>query len=119
MSSSKSFSLSEDWIVVILGLGIIFFALAGVIVPKPAFDWANTGELQGQVFSAKNITAIGLQFITVYIVAIVGAILLRKPLKSLLIVFPIVYFLTIFALVLAGIRLSRNIISRLSYSVWP
>src|SRR5690606_41951819 len=66
----------------------------------PGFDWTNANELREQVFSIKNITAIGLQFITVYLVAILGAVLLQKALKPLLIVFPIVYFLTIFALVL-------------------
>ncbi|NGM89784.1 putative sulfate exporter family transporter, partial [Parapusillimonas sp. SGNA-6] len=100
--SSKRIVFSEDWVVVILGLGIVFLALTGVIVPKPGFDWTNANELREQVFSIKNITAIGLQFITVYLVAILGAVLLQKALKPLLIVFPIVYFLTIFALVLAG-----------------
>src|SRR5690606_40909827 len=44
----------------------------------------------------------GLQFILVYVTAILGALLLKKSLKALLIVFPIIYVLTLFALVLAG-----------------
>ncbi len=100
--SSKQIDLSEDWVVVILGMGLIFLALAGIIIPKPSFNWGNVTELSTQVFSLKNITSIGLQFVTVYSVAILGAILLKKGLKALLIVFPIVYVLTTFALIIAG-----------------
>lgn len=100
--SSKSFELSEDWVVVILGIGIIAIALLGFIVPVPAFSWANSEELTSKVLSGKNLTAMGLQFVLVYITAIIGALLLKKNLKALLIVFPIVYILTLFALILAG-----------------
>lgn len=100
--SSKSFELSEDWVVVILGIGIIAIALLGFIVPVPAFSWSNSEELTSKVLSGKNLTAMGLQFVLVYITAIIGALLLKKNLKALLIVFPIVYILTLFALILAG-----------------
>ncbi len=100
--SSKSFELSEDWVVVILGIGIIAIALLGFIVPVPAFSWSNSEELTSKVLSGKNLTAMGLQFVLVYVTAIIGALLLKKNLKALLIVFPIVYILTLFALILAG-----------------
>ena len=100
--SSKSFELSEDWVVVILGIGIIAIALLGFIVPVPAFSWSNSEELTSKVLSGKNLTALGLQFVLVYVTAIIGALLLKKNLKALLIVFPIVYILTLFALILAG-----------------
>jgi uncharacterized integral membrane protein (TIGR00698 family) len=38
----------------------------------------------------------------VYVTAIIGALLLKKDLKALLIVFPVVYLLTVLALILAG-----------------
>ncbi len=100
--SSKKIDLSEDWVVVILGIGLIFMALSGIIIPKPNFSWENLEQLSTTVFGMGNVTAIVLQFIAVYGVAILGAILLRKDLKALLIVFPIVFFLTVFALIVAG-----------------
>lgn len=100
--ASKTFELSEDWVVVILGLAIIALALFGVIVPKPSFTWSDTETLQNTVLSQKNLIAMGAQFVVVYAAAILGALLLKKNLKALLIVFPIVYLLTLFALVLAG-----------------
>lgn len=102
MSSSKSFSLAEDWVVVILGLGIIFLAIFGVIVPQPSFSWSNFSELKDLVFSNHNLQAIATQFGLVFIVAILGATLLGKSVKNLFIVFPTVYILTMLALILAG-----------------
>ncbi|CDS91658.1 putative sulfate exporter family transporter [Sphingobacterium faecium] len=102
MSSSKSFSLAEDWVVVILGLGIIFLAIFGVIVPQPSFSWSNFSELKDLVFSNHNLQTIATQFGLVFIVAILGATLLGKSVKNLLIVFPTVYILTMLALILAG-----------------
>ncbi|WP_164111231.1 MULTISPECIES: YeiH family protein [Sphingobacterium] len=99
---SKSFSITEDWVVVILGLALVFLALSGVIIPKPTYTWNDLHDLGGTVFSAKNILAILGQFVTVYMVAIIGAWLLNKDIKSLLIVFPTLYLLTVLALVLAG-----------------
>lgn len=100
--SAKSLVLSEDWVVVILGLGIIALALFGIVAPVPSFGWSDTNELSSKVLSLGNLGAMGLQFILVYVTAIIGAILLGKNLKALLVVFPVVYFLTLFALVLAG-----------------
>jgi len=100
--SLKRFLFTEDWVVVILGLGLVFVALFGVIIPKPSFSWTSTADLSEKVFAVTNLSKLGLQFITIYLTAIVGAILLQKPLKSLLIVFPIVFLLTVVALILAG-----------------
>lgn len=40
--SAKTFELSEDWVVVILGFGIIGLALLGFVVPVPSFGWSNS-----------------------------------------------------------------------------
>ncbi|GAA0886305.1 hypothetical protein GCM10009120_49040 [Sphingobacterium siyangense subsp. cladoniae] len=103
MSSSKSRAIiSEDWTVVILGLALIFSALFGIIVPSPSFSWNSAADLFAKVLSPENLLAIGVQFLLVFVTALVGAVLLRKPLKSLLVVFPFIFVLTILALVLAG-----------------
>ncbi len=102
MSSSKRFSISEDWVVVILGLGIIFLALSGLIIPAPKFSWSDTVVLQDQVLSGSNLVAILYQFVALYVTAIIGAALLGKSIKYLLVVFPIVFILTVVALIVAG-----------------
>lgn len=100
--NNQKFQFSEDWVVVILGLGIIALALSGIIIPTPRFSWSDLSSLQHDVLSSENITTIFFQFAAVYGTAIVGAILLSKPLKALLIVFPVVFVLTVLALIAAG-----------------
>src|SRR5690606_2036407 len=102
MSSPKPFSISEDWVVVVLGLAIIFLALSSIVASKPTFSWSNTSELSQNVLASKNLTAIGYQFILIFSAAIIGAALLRKNIKTILFVLPVVFLLTLFALVLAG-----------------
>lgn len=101
-SSKLNLAISEDWVVVILGLAIIFLALLGVVVPKPSFSWEDVNTLTTSVLSPSNLYAIGGQFLLVFVTAIVGALLLGKPIKPLWVVFPMVFAVTIFALVLAG-----------------
>src|SRR6187551_16320 len=101
-SIAKQPLLSEDWTVVLLGFLIIIITLSGFILPVPAFGWKSSQELIGKVFSGSNLAIIGLQFVFVLAIAILGALLTRKPLKSFLVVFPVVYVLTIVALVIAG-----------------
>lgn len=101
MSSSKQI-ITEDWTVVMLGLGIILLALLGIIVPKPTFSWSELSDLQDKVFSIKNLTAIAAQFSLVFSTAILGFLLLGKRLKDVLFVFPFLFLLTGVALILAG-----------------
>lgn len=100
--SRSSITISEDWVVVILGLAIILLALSGLVMPTPTFLWDNAEALFVQVLSWSNLGAISLQFLLVFIMALLGALLLRKPLKPLWIVFPFVFVVTIVALVIAG-----------------
>ena len=101
-SLSKQPLLSEDWTVVFLGLLIIVISLFGFILPVPTFGWKNSEELASKIFSVANLGIIGLQFVFVLVIALLGALLTQKPLKYFLIVFPVVYILTIIALIIAG-----------------
>ena len=102
MSDNKKFYFTEDWVVVILGLAIVFLGLAGVIIPKPHYDWNSFNTLKSDVLSKDNLIKIGQQFLLVYSAAIGGALMLRKNLNALLIVFPVVFILTLLALIIAG-----------------
>src|SRR5688572_17087561 len=99
---SKQSLLSEDWTVVLLGLLIIVVSLFGFILPVPSFSWKSSDELTVKIFSVANLGIIALQFVFVLIIALLGAWLTQKPLKYFLIVFPVVYVLTIIALIIAG-----------------
>ncbi|SHH91689.1 conserved hypothetical integral membrane protein [Chryseolinea serpens] len=94
--------LPEDWAVVVLGFVIIILFLAGMTVPVPAFSWSNMQELSEKVFTAQNLAKIGAQFVLVFVFSVAGAWLTNKPVKQAALVFPVVYLLTVVALVLAG-----------------
>ncbi len=102
MTSSRSFTFTEDWVVVILGIATIFLALSGIVAPVPSFSWSNSAELVATVFDPTNLMKLFEQFIFVFVTAILGAFLLGKSVKHLFVVFPVVFIRTVFALVLAG-----------------
>src|SRR5690606_29501690 len=103
MSSSKSrVMISEDWVVVILGLAIIFLALFGVIIPKQSFSWDSTDVLFSLILAVEKLQILGGQSVLVIDAALLRPVLLGKPLKPSLFVFPIIFVWSIFALILAG-----------------
>ncbi len=100
--SKQSFSIHEDWAVVVLGFLIIVISILGLIVPVPTYSWNNGTELFENVFAGKNLVSIGAQFLLVFIFSFLGALLTNKGLKSSILTFPIIYLLTVVALILAG-----------------
>ncbi|MBY0424243.1 MAG: putative sulfate exporter family transporter [Cytophagales bacterium] len=101
-SQEKSFSLHEDWTVVVLGFTIILPALAGVVIAAPTFAWSDSSEFIGKVFTLENGLKIALQFFFVGIIGAAGAVITGKPIQPFILGFPAVYLITILALVIAG-----------------
>src|SRR6478609_623212 len=94
--------LHEDWVVVILGFLVIVLAVAGVKPAVPAYSWSTSADLTSKILTAKNLGLIGLQFLFVFVIALLGAFLTAKPLRSMAIVFPFIYVVTIIAVIVAG-----------------
>ena len=94
--------LHEDWTVVVLGFLIIFLSIMGFLIPIPVFGWTSVEDLLARVLTATNLVTIAAQFLLVYVVSILGAVLTNKLIKNYLTVFPVVYGLTMIALILAG-----------------
>ena len=105
----RSPSLTEDWTVVVLGLLIIAVSLTGVLVPTPAFGWKNADELLTKVFTGANLVAIAGQFAFTYVVALLGTWLSGKPIRATLLGFPVVFGLTLLALLLAGNKTLKDL----------
>lgn len=101
-TSTKKFALTEDWTVVILGFSIILMAVIGFLLPVPSFGWSNSSELFEKVLSIENIQKILIQLVAVVFVAVAGAFLLGNSIKPFLTGLPIVYLLTILALIITG-----------------
>ncbi|MCC8407656.1 putative sulfate exporter family transporter [Mucilaginibacter sp. UR6-1] len=94
--------LTEDWTVVLLGFIIITLSLAGVLLAAPEFSWAAADDLTGKVLSTANLLNILIQLVYVLIIAVIGAAFTGKSVTGVLKVFPLVYLLTIVALIIAG-----------------
>lgn len=101
-SETKQFNLSEDWVVVLLGFSIIGITLFLYQLPVPIFKWSNATDLSTEVFSIENVKNIGLQFFSLLSFGFIGVYLVGKPIKSFLMGFPLVYLLTIVALIVSG-----------------
>lgn len=101
MEKRKAF-LSEDWTVNLLSLGVIFLAVLGISVSLPTFKWDSWVELSQNILTAANLSKILFQFIFVYAVSIFGFLLSGKPIKHIVVGFPVIYLLTVLALVITG-----------------
>jgi uncharacterized integral membrane protein (TIGR00698 family) len=101
-AQEKKVAVSEDWAVVALGFLIIMLSLEGVLPAVPSFSWSSADELTGKVLSPANLGVMGLQLGFVLVIALLGAFLTGKPAKAFLLGFPVVYTLTVLALILAG-----------------
>lgn len=102
MTEQKKISIHEDWTVVFLGALMIILSLGGLILKVPVFSWSNTDDLFGQVLSGGNLGLLFIQFLFVFLIALMGAFLTGKSIKPFLFGFPLVYLITVFALILAG-----------------
>ena len=102
MPEQKKILMHEDWSVVLLGTLIVILSISGLILEVPAFGWSNSSELYGKVLSAGNLSLIFIQLIYVSIIAAIGAFLTSKPIRHFMFGFPLVYLITIIALILAG-----------------
>lgn len=101
-TTTTKLTLHEDWAVVILGSLIIILSLAGLLLPVPAFAWKDSAELTGKVLGSANLIKVLVQFGFVIVIGGIGALITGKSIKNYALGFPLVYIITIIALILAG-----------------
>ena len=101
--------LEEDWAVVVLGFVIIFLFLIGVNIPAPVYKWSNTGDLSETIFAAENILRIVYQFILVFVFSVLALWITNKPVRAAIKVFPVLYLISVTALLLEGNAAIRSL----------
>ena len=101
-TTSKQFNIHEDWTVVILGFIIIGISLFVFLPEVPVLSWSNSEDLKTKVFDIENLTILLIQFLYLLFIGTLGVFLIGKSVKYFLFTFPIVFFLTLIALILAG-----------------
>jgi uncharacterized integral membrane protein (TIGR00698 family) len=102
IAAEKKMNLSEDWVVVILGFAIIGLFLSGVIFPAPAYSWKSASDLTSTIFAPDNLFRMLVQFIIVLVFSVIGGVLTNKPVRSVITVFPVLYIISVIAMILAG-----------------
>lgn len=98
---TKKYCIHEDWAVVVLGGLIILLAISGLLIPAPSFAWSGLADLPLTIFDAVNLQRMLVQFVFVMMIAGLGALLTGRSVKNALTGFPVIYILTIVALLLA------------------
>ncbi|HOZ96343.1 MAG TPA: putative sulfate exporter family transporter [Niabella sp.] len=93
----KRITIGEDWVVVLLGFFIIGSTLCGLVITPPTYSWNNWSSLSTEIFGFQNLKNILFQFVYVYFVALMGAVILGKPVGKMAKAFPIIYLLTMIA----------------------
>ncbi len=99
---TKQFSIHEDWTVVVLGFLIIGISLFLYLPSVPVFKWSNGADLISDVLAYENLQILLIQFVYFISIGSFGIFLVGKSVKNFLLGFPVVYLLTVVALVLAG-----------------
>ena len=94
--------MDEDWAVVILGFMIIMLFLSGVNIPAPTYKWTSVQDLGETIFSSGNLLRIASQFVLVFIFSAIASWITNKSLKSAIKVFPVLYAISVIALILEG-----------------
>jgi len=94
--------MDEDWAVVALGFIIIFLFLAGVNIQAPVYKWSSGQDFSETILAPGNLMRMLYQFILVFVFSVVASWITNKPLKSAIKVFPILYLISVVALLLEG-----------------
>ncbi|PLK43015.1 YeiH family protein [Emticicia sp. TH156] len=106
---AKKIFFTEDSTVILLGFSIIILSILGVLLPTPSFGWQTSNDLLTKVLSYDNIVKILVLLLAVLTCAIVGALALRKPVVPLLAGIPVIFVLTMLALIIAGNNKVKNL----------
>jgi len=108
MTLTKSkFSIHEDWAVVVAGFLIIIAAIAGFPSPVPQYGWNSTSDLSEKIFTPTNLLKILYQFLYINMVVIIVSWLTRRSVQRTITIFPVIYLLTIVALIFAGSKQAK------------
>lgn len=109
MADQQKPLLHEDWTVVLLGFLVIILAIVGITTATPSFGWKSSDELMTKVLAGDNLLKIGKQFLFVMAIAALGALITSKPLAAFLKTFPVVYIISIVALIIAGNKTIKDL----------
>lgn len=100
--------ISEDWTSTWVGWLIILLVVLQLNPHWPSFSWANSEALFDKVFSLDNIGHTLIVFCFMFVMALVAGFLAGKRLKTIVMSFPVVFILTLLAMVVSGNKFLKD-----------
>lgn len=98
----KGLKLTEDWTATIVGWFIIVLIVLQFKPAWPSFSWPDADILLNHVFALDNIGHALIVFGFMFLLVLLAGVLAGKKAKSIVYSFPVVFFLTLLAMVVGG-----------------
>jgi uncharacterized integral membrane protein (TIGR00698 family) len=110
----KKKNITEDWASFIIGLVLILITAATTFFPEmpkfgPKSGWTGWTVLSTEVFTTGNTMRLVMTFLYFLLFAFIGAWMMGKNLKALLISFPVIFILSMVAQFIASSGSMKNL----------
>ncbi|WP_294142044.1 putative sulfate exporter family transporter [uncultured Sanguibacteroides sp.] len=104
----SKFKISEDWTSAIVGWFIILLIIFQLKPHWPSFSWPDADVLMNKVFALDNVGHALLVFGFMFIMALIAGKMTGRGFKSVIYSFPVVFFLTLLAMVVGGNKFLKD-----------
>lgn len=104
----KWLKCSEDWTATIVGWFIILLIVCQMKPTWPSFSWPDSDVLINKVFALDNIGHAFIVFGFMLLMVLLAGFFSGKKFKSMLYSFPVVFFLTMLAMVVGGNKFLKD-----------
>lgn len=98
----RKLKLSEDWTATVVGWFIILLMVLPFKLTWPSFNWQDADVLINRVFALDNLGHAVIVFVFMFLMVLLTGFLAGKKFKSMALSFPVVFFLTLLAMVVGG-----------------
>ena len=100
--------ISEDWTSTIVGWFIILLVVFQLKPHWPSFSWLDADALMNKVFTLDNVGHALIVFCFMFLMALIAGLFTGKKLKMIAASFPVVFFLTLLAMVVGGNKFLKD-----------
>lgn len=98
----RKLKISEDWTSTLVGWFIILLIVFQLKPQWPSFNWSDSDVLVNKVFALDNVGHACIVFGFMFLMTLFAGVLSGRTVKSVVLSFPVVFFLTLLAMVVGG-----------------
>ena len=102
------FKISEDWTSTFVGWLVILLVVFQLKPHWPSFSWADSEALMNRVFTLDNVGHALIVFVFMFVMALLAGVLTGKRAKTVAASFPVVFVLTLLAMVVSGNKFLKD-----------